>query len=95
MIGDRAVPGLPQLTAERLVHAEQTIEILRPIPVEANKEDGFHLVKRFVESLIEVCYLHVLGGLIVEQALLWRDTRQRCGRRAGNPPAHYIDRLVL
>jgi hypothetical protein len=51
MIGGRDAPGLPKFPPTRLVHAEQTIEILRPIPTEVKKEDGFHLVKKLVGVL--------------------------------------------
>lgn len=41
-----ATPGLPKLSPEKVVHAEQSIHILKPVPVDSGK--GWTVVKKTV-----------------------------------------------
>ncbi|KAK9895509.1 hypothetical protein P389DRAFT_154347 [Cystobasidium minutum MCA 4210] len=40
-----APPGMPELDPNKVVHAEQSIKILRPLPKEARPEDGWKLLR--------------------------------------------------
>jgi len=58
--GGKAPPGMPALDPNRVVHAEQSIKILKPLPKEAKAEDGWKLIR-------SIGGVHDKGkGLIIE-----------------------------
>ncbi|KAL7004298.1 hypothetical protein EMMF5_006123 [Cystobasidiomycetes sp. EMM_F5] len=38
-------PGMPKLDPNKVVHAEQTIQILKPLPTHVEPKDGFKLIR--------------------------------------------------